>query len=44
MVLTHPKAFVAPCFALGSERKGLADGGVLLAASASSGLVKNRKC
>ena len=41
MVFTHPKTFVAPFFALGSERKGLSDGGVLLASSASSRLIKD---
>jgi len=43
MVFTHPKTVVAPSLAFGCERKGLADGGVLLAASASSRLVKNRE-
>ena len=44
MVLTHPKTFVPPRFTLGCKRKGLSDGGVLLAASASSRLVKDGKC
>lgn len=44
MVFTHPKTFVPPRFTFRCKRKGLSDGGVLLAASASSRLVKDGKC
>jgi len=44
MVLTHPKTFVPQRFTFRCKRKGLTDGDVLLAASASSRLVKDGKC
>jgi hypothetical protein len=42
VVFTDPKAVVTPGFALARQSQGLANGGVLMAASSRSGLVEDR--